>query len=71
VAFESIAEEIARRGQHRVTLAGSGQPVVGRTYDFCHVPSLYRTHFEHWPKMPFLRSEFMYEDLTFAAGLMG
>ena len=33
------------------------------------MPAVSRDHFEHWPKLPFLRHEFMYEELTFAAGL--
>ncbi len=69
VAFESVAQEIARRGRHQVTLAGSGQPIEGRAYDFRHIPNVDRKHFESWPKVPFLRNEFMYEDLTFSAGL--
>jgi glycosyltransferase involved in cell wall biosynthesis len=69
VVFENVAQEIARRGEHKVTLVGSGEPIAGRAYDFVHVPAVSRKHFEPWPKLPFLRQEFMYEDLTFAAGL--
>jgi glycosyltransferase involved in cell wall biosynthesis len=69
VVFESVAEQIARQGMHRVTLVGSGQTRPGRSYDFVHVPAVSRERFEHWPKLPFLRHEFMYEELTFAAGL--
>lgn len=69
VVFESVAQEIARQGEHRVTLVGSGQPRPGRSYNFVHVPAVSRERFEHWPKLPFLRHEFMYEELTFAAGL--
>ncbi len=70
VAFESVARELARRGKYRVTLVGSGQPIAGREYEFRHVPAADRRRFERWPKFPALRSEFMYEDLTFAAGLL-
>lgn len=69
VAFESIAQEIARNGRHKVTLMGSGQPIADRSYEFCHIPLIDRKRFERWPKFPFLRSEFMYEDLTFASGV--
>jgi glycosyltransferase involved in cell wall biosynthesis len=69
VALESVALEIARRGKHQVTVAGSGQPIEGRPYKFRHVPNIQRSRFEAWPKLPFLRNEFMYEDLTFATGL--
>ena len=70
VVFESIAQEIALEGEHDVTLIGSGLEIPDRAYRFKQVPSVLRNRFESWPKMPFFRSEFMYEDLTFAAGLM-
>src|SRR3954471_22455026 len=69
VVFESVAQQISRRGKHRVTLVGSGDRRPDRSYDFIHVPTASRERFEHWPKLPFLRHEFMYEELTFAAGL--
>ena len=69
VVFESVAQQIAVRGEHRVTLVGSGEVRVDRAYQFIHVPAVSRERFERWPKMPFLRHEFMYEELTFAAGL--
>jgi glycosyltransferase involved in cell wall biosynthesis len=69
IVFESIAQEIALEGEHSVTLIGSGEEIPGRAYRFEHIPSVSRNHFERWPKVPFFRSEFMYEDLTFAAGL--
>lgn len=69
VVFESVAQQIARKGEHRVTLVGSGQVRPDRAYDFIHVPAVSRGRFERWPKLPFLRHEFMYEELTFAAGL--
>jgi glycosyltransferase involved in cell wall biosynthesis len=69
VVFESVAQQIAARGEHQVTLVGSGQPRGGCAYDFIHLPAVSRQRFEHWPKLPFLRHEFMYEELTFAARL--
>jgi glycosyltransferase involved in cell wall biosynthesis len=69
VVFEAVAQEIALGGEHKVTLVGSGQPVTDRQYNFEHVPAVSREHFERWPKVPFLRSEFMYEEVTFAARL--
>lgn len=69
VVFESVAQQIAGRGMHRVTLVGSGNARPDRAYDFIHVSAASRKHFEHWPKLPFLRHEFMYEELTFAARL--
>ena len=69
VVFESIAQQIALRGEHKVTLVGSGEARSDRAYAFIHVPAVSRERFENWPKLPFLRHEFMYEELTFAAGL--
>lgn len=69
VAFESVAHELAQRGRHKVTVAGAGQPIAGRAYDFRHIGAVDRKTFEKWPNVPFLRHEFMYEELTFGAGL--
>ena len=69
VVFESVAQQIATRGGHRVTLVGSGEARSDRAYEFIHLPAVSRERFENWPKLPFLRHEFMYEELTFAAGL--
>ena len=69
VVFESIAQQIAVQGDHQVTLVGSGTPRGDRAYKFIHLPAVSREKFETWPKFPFLRHEFMYEELTFAARL--
>jgi glycosyltransferase involved in cell wall biosynthesis len=69
VVFESVAQQIAAGGEHQVTLVGSGEPRGDRAYEFIHLPAIPRERFEHWPKMPFLRNEFTYEELTFAAAL--
>ncbi len=69
VVFESIAQQIAARGEHQVTLVGSGEVRTDRAYDFIHLPAVSRERFEAWPKFPFLRHEFMYEELTFAMRL--
>jgi glycosyltransferase involved in cell wall biosynthesis len=69
VVFESVAQQIAASGEHQVTLVGSGEPRSDRGYDFIHLPAISRERFEHWPRVPFLRHEFMYEELTFAAAL--
>jgi len=70
VVLESIAQEIALEGKHDVTLIGSGAPIKDRAYHFKRVPVVPRERFERWPSMPFLRNQYMYEELTFAAGLM-
>src|SRR5215217_5505677 len=69
VVFESIAQEIAEAGEHHITLIGSGERRRERSYEFIHVPAVSREHFEKWPQAPFLRHQFMYEELTFALGL--
>lgn len=69
VVFESVAQEIAAGGQHEVTLVGSGREAPARAYRFRRVGAIARERFEGWPSVPFLRSEYMYEELTFAAGL--
>ena len=70
VAFESIAQNIALAGQDEVTVFGSGHTLAGRAYGFQHVPLIVRERFERWPSVPFLRNDCMYEELTFAAGLL-
>lgn len=69
VAFESVAEHIARAGRHEVTLVGSGRETPPRAYGFRRIGSIPRERFEGWPSLPFLRNEFIYEELTFAANL--
>jgi glycosyltransferase involved in cell wall biosynthesis len=69
VVFESIAHQLAAHGKHEVTLVGAGREIPGRSYRFEHVGAVPREHFEGWPTVPLLRSEYMYEELTFAAGL--
>lgn len=68
VALESVARELAARGDE-VTVAGAGPELPGRAYRFRHLPAVSRRRFERWPKFPPLRSEYAYEELTFAAGL--
>jgi glycosyltransferase involved in cell wall biosynthesis len=70
IVLESVAQEIALEGEHDVTLIGSGTPLPDRAYHFKRVPVVPRDRFERWPALPFLRNEYMYEELTFAAGLM-
>jgi len=69
VAFESVAEHIARQGRHEVTLIGAGREAPPRAYRFVRVGAVPRERFEGWPRLPFLRNEFVYEELTFAAAL--
>jgi glycosyltransferase involved in cell wall biosynthesis len=69
-AFESLGRELARRSDCDVTLFGSGRSRPGEPYDFVSVPQLRREAFERWPRLPALRSETAYEELTFALNLL-
>lgn len=69
-AFESVAQELARRGEFDVTLIGSGPPRDDRDYRFLHAPCRQRERFERWPRLPILRSDTVYEEATFTLGLL-
>jgi glycosyltransferase involved in cell wall biosynthesis len=69
IAFISVAKELAKAGDS-VTLIGSGPTRLDAPYRFVHAASLSRKNFERFPKMPFLRSEFAYEELTFIPALL-
>jgi glycosyltransferase involved in cell wall biosynthesis len=70
VALESIAGELARRPGVEVTLIGSGQPRDDRPYRFLHSKCIDRRRFDWLPSIPLLRSACVWEEMTFAAGLM-
>ena len=69
IAFISIAAELAKAGDE-VTLIGSGPSGAPAPYRFLRAPSLMREHFESFPTIPVLRSEYAYEELTFVPGLL-
>jgi glycosyltransferase involved in cell wall biosynthesis len=69
IAFISIANELARAGDS-VTLIGAGRPCNETAYRFLLAPCLGREHFEHFPRLPLLRNEWAYEELTFIPGLL-
>ncbi len=68
-AFEAIARELARRPGFAVTLVGSGAPRAGEPYRFLHAPVRPRERFEKWPRVPPLRNEYRWEELTFIPSL--
>jgi glycosyltransferase involved in cell wall biosynthesis len=68
VAFESLGVELSRMGQE-VTLIGSGQADPQRPYRFLHAGCISREQFVGFPKLPYLRTEYAYEELTFAGPL--
>jgi glycosyltransferase involved in cell wall biosynthesis len=69
VAFISIANELVKAG-NVVTLIGSGLDRNSTGYRFLNAPSISRVRFESFPKMPVLRNEYAYEELTFVPGLL-
>lgn len=67
-AFQEIARRLAGMG-HDVTVFGCGEARAGEPYQFSHVCCVGRERFEGWPKLPFVRSHYAWEELTFAANL--
>lgn len=66
VALEETAKQLALREGFRVTLMGGGEPRAGSPYEFVHVPCTPRERFRSWPKFPPMRSEYAWEEATFA-----
>jgi glycosyltransferase involved in cell wall biosynthesis len=69
IAFSAIAEELSKAGDS-TTLIGSGRPHSREPYRFLHAASLSREKFEGFPKLPSLRDDCAYEDLTFLPALV-
>ena len=69
VAFLAVAQELAKAGD-QVTLIGSGPEIPGRPYRYIQVGAVPRERFEGFPKLPALRADTGWEELTFAAGLL-
>ncbi len=69
IAFESIAGELAKRGDCEVTLVGSGESRAAQPYRFVHAGCRSREQFEHWPRVPVFRNHYVYEEATFVPGL--
>ncbi len=69
IAFLSIAEELSACGE-QVTLIGSGPKRDGAPYAYRQAASVDRTRFESYPKIPMLRHEYAWEELTFAPALL-
>jgi len=69
VAFESVGAGLAQSGEFDVTMVGAGVAVPGRPYRYLQAGMVPRERFEKYPKFPPLRSEFRWEELTFAWSL--
>lgn len=68
-AFENVARALVRREGCAVTLMGAGAPRADEPYRYIQVPMTPRERFERWPRVPPLRSEYRWEELTFAPRL--
>ncbi len=69
VALLSVAAELARTGDD-VTVIGSGNVRPNDPYRFIHAGSIRRENFEKFPFFPPFRSETVYEEASFAPGLL-
>ncbi len=70
VAFECLARELSIFPDCEVTLIGSGEQYDTVPYRFLQAKCLPREKFLNWLKIPLLRNEFMYEELSFIPGLL-
>ncbi len=64
-AFEAVARELAKRSDFDVTLIGSGEQRSGEPYKFIHADITPREKFEKWPRIPPMRNEYRWEELSF------
>jgi len=69
VALLAVARELARGGD-AVTVMGGGPERPGEPYTYVHVPIVDRKKFEKAPQFPPFRSDVMWEDATFGAGML-
>lgn len=70
---EAVLEEVAQRAAANhgidVTLIGSGQPREGQPYRFIKGRCIRREFFEKYPKIPYARDHYAWEELSFAPSL--
>jgi len=71
VAFERVAAGLAGLPDFEVVVCGSGPAIDGRPYRYLRAGMVPRERFEKWPKFPPMRSEFRWEESTFAWNLLG
>jgi glycosyltransferase involved in cell wall biosynthesis len=71
---EVVLEEVGRRAARDhgldVTLIGSGQDRSGEPYEYRQVSSIRRESFEHFPKIPYARDLYAWEELFYAPRLL-
>ena len=61
IAFISVANMLATAGE-QVTLIGSGPCRQATAYHYIRAASVDRSYFNRFPPLPFLRSEYAYEE---------
>ncbi|MDP9226436.1 MAG: glycosyltransferase family 4 protein [Actinomycetota bacterium] len=70
VAIGSVANEIASAGKDEVVVAGSGPEDDSVSYQYRKSHLIRREKFERWPTFPVMRSEYVWEEASFAAGFL-
>jgi glycosyltransferase involved in cell wall biosynthesis len=70
VALEEVARRAARDHGFDVTVVGSGAARPDEPYDYRQVACVHRESFEHFPRIPYARDPYAWEELTFAPGLL-
>ena len=69
VAFEELAKQVARQPGFDVTVIGSGPDRPEMPYRYRRARCIPRERFERWPRVPYLRDHYAYEELSFVPGL--
>jgi hypothetical protein len=70
VALEEVARRAARDQRLDITLVGSGPERPDEPYSYRRVSTVAREAFEHFPKFPYVRDHYAWEELFFAPGLL-
>ncbi len=69
VALEEVAARVASRPDLDVTLFGMGAPRANQLYRYRQLRGIGREYFERFPRVPYLRDQFAYEELFFVPQL--
>jgi glycosyltransferase involved in cell wall biosynthesis len=69
VAFEEVASRLAGASDFDVTLFGSGGTRAGQPYRYHKLRGISRRFFRHFPRLPYVRDDYAWEELAFAPSL--
>jgi glycosyltransferase involved in cell wall biosynthesis len=69
VALETVAYHAAQSPNFNVTIFGSGRPRPTQPYHYKQLKGLPRELFEKFPKLPYVRDHYMWEELAHAPSL--